>query len=78
MRHASTHRRLLARKTTFIQRIYASANDCSMPVTVSTAADHGGQLPLRSGHRSANLDGCFVHKAAVAASAKQMAGALTS
>jgi len=39
MQHASTHRRLLVRQTTFIQRIYASANDCLMPVTVKTAAD---------------------------------------
>jgi hypothetical protein len=46
MRHASTHRLLLARKTTFIRRVYASANDCWMPVTVSTAAQRGGRHPL--------------------------------
>jgi hypothetical protein len=28
MRHASTHRLLLARKKTFIRRFYASANAC--------------------------------------------------
>jgi hypothetical protein len=28
MRHASTHRLLLARMKTFIRRVYASANDC--------------------------------------------------
>jgi len=28
MRHDSTHRLLLAIKKTFIQRFYASANDC--------------------------------------------------
>jgi hypothetical protein len=28
MRHAATHRLLFARKKTFIQRFYASANGC--------------------------------------------------
>jgi hypothetical protein len=50
MRHESTHRRLFARQTKFIQRIYADANDCLIPVTVSTAAERGGQQSLRSRH----------------------------
>lgn len=47
MRHASTHLRLFARQATFIQRIQASANDCLMPVAVSTAAERGGQQSLQ-------------------------------
>jgi hypothetical protein len=50
MRHEPTHRRLFARQTTFIQRIDAYANDCLKPVTVSTAAERGGQRSLHSGH----------------------------
>ncbi len=49
MRHASTHWRLFVRQTTFIQRIFASPNDCLMLVTVSTAAERGGQQSLQSG-----------------------------
>ena len=47
MRYASNHKPLFARQPTFTQRIFASANDCLMLVTVSTTAEHGGQQPLR-------------------------------
>jgi len=49
MRHASNHQPLFARQPTFTQRNFASANDCSMLVTVITTAEHGGQQPLQSG-----------------------------
>jgi hypothetical protein len=49
MRHASIHRRLFARWTTFILRIYASANDWLMPLTSSSAAEGGELQPLHCG-----------------------------
>ncbi len=49
MRHASTHRLLLAREKTLIRRVYASANDCQWPVTVNTEAEREGRQPLRGG-----------------------------
>jgi hypothetical protein len=48
MRHASSDQPLVARQQTVTQRIFASANDCLMPVTVNMTAEHGGQQPLQS------------------------------
>jgi hypothetical protein len=52
MRQASNHQPLFARQPTFTQHIFASANDCLMPVTVNIAAEHGGQQSLQSSHSS--------------------------
>ena len=59
MRHESTHRRLFDRQTTFIQRIYAYANDCLIRVTVSTAAERGGQQSLLSRRPTRAAQGCI-------------------
>lgn len=48
MRQASNHQPLFARQPTFTQRIFASANDCLMSVTVNIAAEYGGQQSLHN------------------------------
>ncbi|MBA4264452.1 MAG: hypothetical protein C0453_05170 [Comamonadaceae bacterium] len=56
MRHATNHQPLFARQPTFAKRSFASANDCLMPVTVNTAAEHGGQQCCKNAIRKPTLD----------------------
>jgi len=55
------HRPLLASQPTFTSRIFASANDRLMSVTVNAAVERGGQQALQSRHPARSLKLCSGH-----------------